>query len=69
VFSPKYGWYELPEEKVEESTMHDLSWDYFGQYYSSYFPRKEKYVCPGKNFFRFSVKNKKVEWEFDIGWP
>jgi hypothetical protein len=29
MFSPRYGWYELPEEKVEELTMHDLSWDYF----------------------------------------
>jgi hypothetical protein len=41
MFSPRYGWYELPEEKVEELTMHDLSWDYFWQYYSSYFPRNE----------------------------
>jgi hypothetical protein len=28
-FSPRYGWSELPDNRVKELTEHDLEWDFF----------------------------------------
>jgi hypothetical protein len=68
VFSLRYGWYELSEEKVKELTMYDLSWDYFGKYYSSLKSQEESSVGNQNNFFCFRVYAKKVDWTFRIRW-
>jgi hypothetical protein len=55
VFSPRYCWFELPEEGRKEITMNDLSWDFYGEYYSRLHPCMETNVGYRSNFFMCSI--------------
>jgi hypothetical protein len=44
--------------------MHDLSWNFYGQYYAPLRSVHESSYGYRNNFFRFKDENKKVSWIF-----
>jgi hypothetical protein len=64
VFSPRYCWYELPEEARNEITANYLSWDFYGEYYSRLHPSWEPNVGHRNTFFRCSIEKGQITWRF-----
>jgi hypothetical protein len=64
VFSPRYCWFELPEEARKEITANDLSWDFYGICYSDSYPKYEMNEGYRNNFFEFDVFKGEISWRF-----
>jgi hypothetical protein len=64
VFSPRYCWYELPEEVSNQLTMNDLFWDFYSECYSRLHPMMEANVGYRLNFFLCSVIKGEFSWQF-----
>jgi hypothetical protein len=60
VFSPRYGWYEMPEELNHQFKIQELSWDYFGKYYVPTKSQTEMNVGYENNFFYFEVTKEEI---------
>jgi hypothetical protein len=63
-FLTKILWYELPEEVRNEITMNDLSWDFYGEYFSRIHPTLEANVGYRFNFFECSISKGEISWQF-----
>jgi hypothetical protein len=66
VFSPRYGWNEMPEKVIAELSKYKISWNFYGKYYSPLVDQREKDKGYQNNFFMFRVCKNSFEWTFRL---
>jgi hypothetical protein len=62
IFSPRYGWNEMPKEVGDDVTRYKLKWNFFGNYVI------EDYYWKCSEFYRnnFFVMHSEGKWVFNM---